>query len=151
MYSFVDGNFAGYDDKYAWICPNPKCFHYNHFENNEIIRRSYCKGCMCFINIDKTIQELTETYEISAMCDDYLCNQMDDVLNTKYSLDTTVRWFITGCFDEYKTDIFREINGEIVLINQEISDAIKKEKEEIMESSRIQKQQNQIKNKMRDT
>jgi hypothetical protein len=51
---------------------------------------------------------------------------MDDVLNTKYSLDTTVRWFITCCFDEYTTDIFRERRNYGILANTEATKPNKK-------------------------
>jgi hypothetical protein len=108
------------DNKYAWICPNPVCNHFNKFENNIIMERSYCNGCNSFISMNKTIQELFKTLSSLSMHDDeYL--HLINILNEN---NKEIKNIYLRRYSKYTTNIYKEINGKIVIINKIVNDKI---------------------------
>jgi hypothetical protein len=106
------------DNKYAWICPNPVCNHFNKFDNNIIVERSYCNGCNSFISMNKTIQELSKTLSSLCMHDDEY-ERIVNILNPNRKEIIYIRKY-----SKYMTNIYKEINGKIVIINKIVNDKI---------------------------
>jgi hypothetical protein len=124
-----------YDNKYAWICPNPVCNHFNKFENNIIMERSYCNGCNSFIKMNTTIQELSNTLPLLGMNDDDYFHLMN-ILNEN---NTEIKNIYLRKYSKYTTNIYKEINGEIVIINKEVNDKM----EEFNQYVKIMKEESQ--------
>lgn len=110
------------NEKYLWICPNPDCYYWNYFDNDNITM-CCCKGCSCFIKNHMSLEELCKTFT-SKYTDDIYWFETDKLLNTKYSLGNEEKTNVHNFYEFVTDNIYKEINREIVIINKEVNDAV---------------------------
>jgi hypothetical protein len=134
------------DCTYVWICPNPVCAHCNKLEKSIIIERAYCNGCNSFIIINQQIQAFAKTLRSLDVNDDEYLHLMNKLhlfalktpserlelyneangvnQNNKEKKNIYLRKY-----SEYTTNNYKEINGEIVIIDQIVNDKIEQYKQ----------------------
>lgn len=128
--------------KYLWVCPNPNCYYWNYFENHDI-KICSCKECGCYYKNNLSFEELINTFSEKYM-NDHLWFETIDILNTKYALNDVQidgqlqRSVGVDNFFEFETEnVYRDLNGDILIMNKEIDDSVEAYKQHEKEVERL--------------